>query len=203
MNKTKWNKIKPALRKNNNNNQAIKRASNYTLTANYKIQTFKFRAKKGIEDLWYIFLYDILWYIVQTYPSTVYYKYWPYWVGVLDRMKHFHSNVFKKCISATIEWRKFTHFKSFIVPCVVSTQDDSKGSLLYKFNFVSLSFCQWSMPNWTCILKYWSDVAKEYCHHVLNGGFYTSSECRECIIFERLWTQCFPRASSTSDHPGL
>ena len=48
MNKTKWNKIKPAFRKINNNNQAIKRASNYTLTANYKIQTFKFRAKKGI-----------------------------------------------------------------------------------------------------------------------------------------------------------
>ena len=29
-------KIKPAFRKNNNN-EAIKRASNYTLTANYKI----------------------------------------------------------------------------------------------------------------------------------------------------------------------
>ena len=48
MNKTKWNKIKSAFRKNYNN-QAIKRASN--ITANYKIQTFKFRAKKGIVDL--------------------------------------------------------------------------------------------------------------------------------------------------------
>ena len=54
MNKTNETKIKPAFRKNNNNNQAIKRASNYTLTANYKIQTFKFRAKKGIVDLRYL-----------------------------------------------------------------------------------------------------------------------------------------------------
>ena len=60
MNKIKWNKIKPAFRKNNNNNQAIKRASNYTLTANYKIQTFKFRAKKGIVDLRYLSVWHLM-----------------------------------------------------------------------------------------------------------------------------------------------
>ena len=60
MNKTKWNNIKSAFRKNNNNNQAIKRASNYMLTANYKIQTFKFRAKKGIVDLRYLSVWHLM-----------------------------------------------------------------------------------------------------------------------------------------------
>ena len=60
MNKIKWNKIKPALRKNNNNNQAIKKANHYTLTANYKIQTFEFRAKKGIVDLRYISVWHLM-----------------------------------------------------------------------------------------------------------------------------------------------